>query len=50
MQATCADIGKAARVLNWNPKVSLEEGINLTLDWHTANRDWLKDLKIDLSK
>jgi UDP-glucuronate 4-epimerase len=50
MQATWADIGKAARVLDWKPKVSLEEGINLTVDWHIANRDWLKDLRIDLSK
>ena len=50
MQATWADIGKAARVIDWRPKVSLDEGIKLTVDWHTANRDWLKDLKIDLSK
>jgi nucleoside-diphosphate-sugar epimerase len=50
MQATWADIGKAARVIDWKPKVSLEEGIKQTVDWHTANREWLKDLKIDLSK
>jgi nucleoside-diphosphate-sugar epimerase len=49
MQATWAEIGKAARVLDWKPKVSLEEGINLTVDWHIANQDWLKDLRIDLS-
>jgi UDP-glucuronate 4-epimerase len=50
MQATWADISKAARVLDWKPKVSLDEGIKLTVDWHIANREWLRDLQIDLSK
>ncbi len=27
------DIGKAKRVLDWEPKVALEEGLRLTLDW-----------------
>ena len=50
MQATWADISKAARVLDCKPKVSLEEGIKLMVDWQIANREWLKDLQIDLSK
>jgi UDP-glucuronate 4-epimerase len=50
MQATCADIGKAAPVVDWRPKVSLEEGIKLTVDWHIANPEWLKDIEVDLSK
>jgi nucleoside-diphosphate-sugar epimerase len=50
MQATWADISKAARVIDWKPKVSLDEGIKLTVNWHIANRDWLKDIEIDLSK
>jgi nucleoside-diphosphate-sugar epimerase len=50
MEATWADIGKAARVIDWRPKVSLDEGIKLTVDWQIANREWLKDLRIDLSK
>ena len=50
MHATWADIGKAARVIDWRPKFSLDEGIKLTVDWHIANREWLKDLRIDLSK
>ena len=49
MQATWADIGKAARVIARKPKVSLDGGIKLTVDWHVANREWLKDLQIDLS-
>ena len=50
MQATWADIGKAARVIDWRPKVSLDEGIKLTVDWHIANREWLKGIEVDLSK
>jgi UDP-glucuronate 4-epimerase len=50
MQATWADIRKAARILDWEPKVPLEEGVQLTVDWHIANREWLKDLQIDLLK
>ncbi len=29
----CPDISKARRVLNWEPKVSLDEGLRLTLDF-----------------
>lgn len=29
----CPDIRKAKRILNWEPKVSLEEGLKLTLDY-----------------
>ncbi len=29
----CPDIGKARRILNWEPKVNLEEGLRLTLDF-----------------
>jgi nucleoside-diphosphate-sugar epimerase len=33
MQATWANVGKAAPVADWRPKVSLDEGIQLTVDW-----------------
>jgi dTDP-glucose 4,6-dehydratase len=29
----CPDIGKARRILGWEPKVNLEEGLRLTLDY-----------------
>lgn len=31
------DIGRARKVLNWEPKVSFEEGIKKTIDWFTKN-------------
>lgn len=30
------DIGKAKRLLNWQPEVSLEEGLSLTVNWFRA--------------
>jgi len=46
MKATWADINKAERLLDWQPQVSLEEGIKRTVEWTKDNWDWLKDIKI----
>jgi len=37
MKATCADIEKARKLLEWQPKVSLEEGIKRTVEWTKDN-------------
>jgi len=29
----CPDIGKARRLLKWEPKVNLEEGLRVTLEY-----------------
>jgi len=44
--ATWADIEKARGLLGWEPKVSLEEGMERTVKWHMENREWLKDLSL----
>lgn len=46
IKSTWADIEKAGRLLGWHPKVSLEEGIERTVQWHVNNRDWLSDVKL----
>ena len=43
---TWADISKAERLLGWKPQVSPEQGFQLSVDWHIANRGWLKDIKL----
>lgn len=43
MQATWADISKARKILGWQPKVSLETGIRLSVEWYLANKTWLKN-------
>jgi len=47
MKATWADIEKAKKLLIWEPKVSLEEGIKRTVDWTKDNWEWVKKIKID---
>lgn len=37
--ATWADIGKARELLDWSPRVGLEEGLARTVAWYRENRD-----------
>jgi len=46
VKATWADISKAHRLLDWQPRVGLDEGLQLTVDWYRANQSWVKDLKL----
>jgi nucleoside-diphosphate-sugar epimerase len=50
MLATWADIEKAKRLLDWQPRVSLEEGLRRTVEWYLSNKGWLKEIRIDMSK
>lgn len=46
MTETWANIEKAGKLLNWQPKVSLEEGIEKTVDWMIKNRSWMRALNL----
>ena len=46
MMATWANISRARELLGWEPKVGLEQGIALTVDWYMENRDFAKKIKI----
>lgn len=46
MKSTCANIDKAMILLNWKPKINLEEGIKRTVDWTKNNWEWVHKLKI----
>jgi UDP-glucuronate 4-epimerase len=46
MMTTWADISKARRLLDWAPQVSIDDGIQRTVDWHKANRSWLDDIEL----
>lgn len=43
--ATWADVS-TARGLGWSPKVSLQEGVERTVDWYLEQRDWVKGLEV----
>jgi nucleoside-diphosphate-sugar epimerase len=46
MMETWADITKAGRILGWEPKVSFDEGIRRTVEWHVQNREWLRGVRV----
>jgi UDP-glucuronate 4-epimerase len=46
IKETWADIGKAKKILDWEPKISLEAGLKATIDWYLENKHWVKDLKL----
>ncbi len=37
-----ADISKAQRLLHYQPKIRIEEGLKTTFDWFTGNEKTLK--------
>lgn len=46
IKSTWADISKAKKILKWEPKIELEEGVKRTVDWYLANKKWLRDVKL----
>lgn len=46
LDATWADIGKARKLLGWEPKVSLDEGIERTVAWWQQEKDWAIDVAL----
>ncbi|MEM1225007.1 MAG: GDP-mannose 4,6-dehydratase [Planctomycetota bacterium] len=46
MQVTSADISKAHRLLGWQPKVGLDEGLAACVDWYQSNRPWSSQLEL----
>ncbi len=46
MKDTWANVEKARKILNWQAEVSLEEGIEKTVNWYIENRDFVNSLEI----
>tara|TARA_B100001248_G_C27393084_1_gene463636 strand:- start:334 stop:1320 length:987 start_codon:yes stop_codon:yes gene_type:complete len=46
LMETWADISKAKKLLGWKPEVSLEEGLEKSVDWYMDNRHWLKEVSV----
>jgi UDP-glucuronate 4-epimerase len=40
MHANQADVGKARRLLGWEPQVKLPQGVQSMVDWYLAEREW----------
>ena len=46
LMETWADIEKAKNLLGWEPKVSLDEGLEKSVSWYKQNRDWLREVQL----
>ena len=44
--ATWADISKAKRILDWVPRVDIEKGLEMTVDWYIENKDLANSVKL----
>jgi UDP-glucuronate 4-epimerase len=46
LMETWADIEKAKNLLGWEPKISLDEGLEKSISWYMENCKWLKEIKV----
>lgn len=44
LQTNQADVTKARRMLDWQPQVSLLEGVRRIVDWYNAERSWAREV------
>lgn len=44
VNSTWADISKAGQLLNWEPTISLDKGLEKTVEWYFENKSWLKHI------
>jgi nucleoside-diphosphate-sugar epimerase len=47
MWANWANVEKAGRLLGWEPQVSLRQGVERTVAWYNAERDWASSVITD---
>ena len=47
MLTSQADVSKAKSLLDWEPQVSLEDGIRKLVQWYQQERSWTKDIKTE---
>jgi len=47
MLANHADISKAKRLLEWEPRVSLQEGITNMVNWYNTEREWVSQIRTE---
>ena len=47
MSASWADVSKARELLDWEPKISLTEGIKRAIDWYQQEKDWVSQVDVE---
>ena len=46
IKTTSADISKAKALLDWVPRVDLDEGLRACVDWHNNNKPWSEQIEL----
>ena len=47
MLANLADVNKAGRLLGWEPRIPLHDGVQKLVDWYLREREWASQIKTD---
>ncbi len=47
VMATWADIGRARKLLGWEPKTPFRDGVEALVSWYKENREWAKEIKTE---
>lgn len=47
MKTTWANIDKAARLFDWKPEISLEDGLGRCVQWYRGNLPWSSQIKLN---
>lgn len=47
MVANLANVSKARRLLGWEPRVPLSEGLRMLVEWYQAEREWVSQVQMD---
>jgi nucleoside-diphosphate-sugar epimerase len=47
MRANQADVAKAQKLLGWEPRVNLVEGVARTIEWYNTEREWAKQIRTE---
>ena len=43
---TWADVSHTEKLLDWKPRVKLEQGLEKVVKWYFENKDWLQEIKL----
>ena len=46
IKETWANNDKAKKLLEWEPRVSIDEGLEKSVQWYVDNQEWLKDIEV----
>jgi nucleoside-diphosphate-sugar epimerase len=47
MLANWANVDKVEELLGWQPRISLEEGVNNLVAWYEAERSWASQVRTE---